>query len=247
MKEPSIEEKSYEVYTELINRLEDVKNAIKKQNYGIAMDILDKPYPEFQITTSTELKEREDRKIKSDIQYAVRCAYGDNSSKTESILAWIDEQKPAYKVKPKFHKGDWIITNKNHIWYVDETPETTSYLYRLINQNGKVEVAEFEVVDKKARLWTIKDAKDGDVLFYDSTCGFTFIYNGINPQGALLYSYLESNDGSPLLKYNIGKPNVGVGYATDKNIYPATKEQRDLLFKKMYEAGYEWDAEKKEH
>lgn len=28
--------------------------------------------------------------------------------------------------------------------------------------------------------------------------------------------------------------------------YPATKEQRDLLFKKMKEAGYEWDAEKKE-
>ena len=27
---------------------------------------------------------------------------------------------------------------------------------------------------------------------------------------------------------------------------PATKEQRDLLFQKMKEAGYEWDAEKKE-
>jgi hypothetical protein len=28
--------------------------------------------------------------------------------------------------------------------------------------------------------------------------------------------------------------------------YPATKEQRDLLFSKMKEAGYEWDAEKRE-
>ena len=28
--------------------------------------------------------------------------------------------------------------------------------------------------------------------------------------------------------------------------YPATKEQRDLLFSKMKEAGYEWDADKKE-
>ena len=27
---------------------------------------------------------------------------------------------------------------------------------------------------------------------------------------------------------------------------PATKEQRDLLFAKMKEAGYEWDADKKE-
>lgn len=28
--------------------------------------------------------------------------------------------------------------------------------------------------------------------------------------------------------------------------YPATKEQRDLLFRKMREAGYQWDADKKE-
>ena len=30
------------------------------------------------------------------------------------------------------------------------------------------------------------------------------------------------------------------------NVHPATKEQHDLLFQKMKEAGYEWDAEKKE-
>lgn len=29
-------------------------------------------------------------------------------------------------------------------------------------------------------------------------------------------------------------------------VYPATKEQRDLLFQKMKEVGYEWDSEKKE-
>ena len=33
---------------------------------------------------------------------------------------------------------------------------------------------------------------------------------------------------------------------TSGEIYPATKEQHDLLFSKMHEAGYEWDAEKKE-
>lgn len=27
---------------------------------------------------------------------------------------------------------------------------------------------------------------------------------------------------------------------------PATKEQRDMLFRKMKEAGYEWNGEKKE-
>jgi lipid II:glycine glycyltransferase (peptidoglycan interpeptide bridge formation enzyme) len=31
-----------------------------------------------------------------------------------------------------------------------------------------------------------------------------------------------------------------------EHYHPANKEQRDTLFAKMEEAGYEWDAEKKE-
>ena len=53
-----------------------------------------------------ELKENEDRKIKSDIQYAVRCAYGDNSSKTESILAWLEKQKTSEEA--------WQYLRENH-------------------------------------------------------------------------------------------------------------------------------------
>ena len=151
-----------------------------------------------------------------------------------------NEQKPADKVEPKFHEGDWIITNKKHVWYVDETPKTTSYLYRLINQYGKVEVAEFEVVDEKARLWTIQDAKDGDVLFTSSTASYeTFIFKSIDERGnAECYFSYDSEDGFREGKYHF------IGRVT--NCKPATKEQRDLLFQKMKEAGYEWDAEKKE-
>ena len=56
MKELTFDD-NYKIYTELINRLEDVKDALKKQNYGIAMDILCKPYPAFQITTSAAFKD----------------------------------------------------------------------------------------------------------------------------------------------------------------------------------------------
>jgi hypothetical protein len=42
----------------------------------------------------------------------------------------------------------------------------------------------------------------------------------------------------------------GQGHTLDKRIcgeiHPATKKQRNLLFQKMNEAGYEWDAENKE-
>ena len=161
----------------------------------------------------------------------------------KSGLEAIKEEKVdnADNVEPKFKVGDWIIFNGLTLYI----KEIVKGYYRTISKGGITNSYDWGI-DNTARLWTIEDAKDGDVLFSDSACGFTFIYDGINPEGALLYSYIESNDGSPLLKYNIGKPNVGIGYATDKHIYPATKEQRDLLFAKMHGEGYEWDAEKKE-
>ncbi len=40
-----------------------------------------------------ELKESEELGIKKNIQYAVRCTYGDNSEKTAKIMAWLDNQE----------------------------------------------------------------------------------------------------------------------------------------------------------
>jgi hypothetical protein len=162
----------------------------------------------------------------------------------ENAISWLEKQgehKPADKVKPKFKVGDWIITNKNHIWYIDETPETTSYLYRLINQYGKAEVAEFEVVDEKARLWTIQDAKDGDVLAVEAIEeNYQYPFVAIYKERGLDFfnSYCS-------IGFNGKFHEADTGHLT-KKIHPATKEQRDLLFQKMKEARYEWDADKKE-
>ena len=152
------------------------------------------------------------------------------------------EQKSADKAEPKFKVGDWIITNKKHIWYVDETPETTSYLYRLINQYGKVEVAEFEVVDKKARLWTIQDAKDGDVLVCEGKHGqeIGIVKKYVGKYGGCdkcfeTYCFVDWDD-----IFRVGE------YMGSRNIHPATKEQRETLMKAMADDGYTFDFEKKE-
>jgi hypothetical protein len=84
-------------------------------------------------------------------------------------------------------------------------------------------------------LWTIQDAKDGDILSQDSI-PFIFkrwddnciAYCGITDFG--LFKVVEDN----------------FSWCNDINVTPATKEQRGLLFQKMKEAGYGWDAEKKE-
>jgi hypothetical protein len=94
--------------------------------------------------------------------------------------------------------------------------------------------------NKYFRLWTIEDAKDGDVL---ADGNLPFIFKKID---ANKYSYaycgISVDDGFKIGESD-GKFDV---WTWMQDIKPATKEQRDLLFQKMKEAGYEWDAEKKE-
>lgn len=86
-------------------------------------------------------------------------------------------------------------------------------------------------------LWSIEEAKDGDIL---ASGGVVFIFKTIH--GVKLYCHCSAfKDGSFFAdSYDL---------LTEKyfgEVYPATKEQRYLLFQKMKEAGYEWDVEKKE-
>lgn len=86
-----------------------------------------------------------------------------------------------------------------------------------------------------SRLWTIQDAKIGDIL--TASDGSIFIYAGL--KGTLAQSYIALLADGDL---NTMKCN----WEEKTSVSPATKEQHDLLFAKMKEAGYEWDADKKE-
>ena len=134
------------------------------------------------------------------------------------------------KNKPKFKVGDWVVSPNGVYWHIDAI------------QNGRYEVTadtgqcgNWSLDTNIYRLWTIQDAKDGDVLAED-TCIF-IIKKLNNDLSAEIYCCLY-DDGDFELNFNLG--------FDDTCTYPATKEQRDLLFAKIKEAGYEWDAEKKE-
>ena len=90
---------------------------------------------------------------------------------------------------------------------------------------------------KNAHLWTIQDAKDGDVLVSGEVI---FIFNKIHDVWTNCHCSLH-RDGS-----FIGEDYDLMTVKYGEEVYPATKEQRNLLFSKMRESGYEWNAEKKE-
>jgi len=128
----------------------------------------------------------------------------------------------------KFKEGDFIVND----YCCGKVVELTEDAYLLDTEQG----IPFSY-EHNARLWDItKDAKDGDVL---ATSAGAFIYNGNNGGGSCPGSYCGID--------TLGKFRTGVKHHwTGKKVTPATKEQRDLLFAKMKEAGYKWDAEKKE-
>jgi hypothetical protein len=80
--------------------------------------------------------------------------------------------------------------------------------------------------------------KVGDVLISEND--YPFIYAGNHIYTKYLTAYCGiTNDG----EFKISDKTE---LWTNDNVKPATKEQRDLLFSKMREAGYEWDENKKE-
>ena len=147
------------------------------------------------------------------------------------------EEKPVGKVEPKFHSGEWI-TNGDYTWKIIDVKPLD---YILQSQDGNIVDDTISHVDEQFNLWTIQDAKPGDVLAYgdnpnDCHVEVTMIFKSVRNEKSAFTHFHFFDD----------KFRVNDWCDCGKNAHPATKEQRDFLFQKMKDAGYDWDAEKKE-
>lgn len=94
--------------------------------------------------------------------------------------------------------------------------------------------------EKLIREWTIKDAKDGDVLACNEEILLFKSYSVL--QGRIsLYCWYNGHTNN-----FHSKEVIDILLTTRNKVCPATKEQRDALMKVMNDAGYEWDSKKKE-
>ena len=189
--------------------------------------------------TFPELKDSEDDRIKKEIidfilrktdTYELR-------KKSNSWLTWIEkqgEQEPIMDI-PKFKVGEWIIFNGLTLL----VNKVIQGYYRTISKDGIYNSYDW-AIDNAARLWTIADAKDGDVLVHSSFMfdDFIFIYNNTSLLQAYCYYYKQINkivieDRSHPCPWNM------------QEVTPATKEQRDALMGAITEAGHLWDSKNK--
>ena len=147
------------------------------------------------------------------------------------------EQKPVDKVEPKFKVGDWCIDNEDGTIFQIVKVLDNTYKYR-INEGKEYSCTHYSL-ELDARLWTISDAKDGDVLAVT-----------MYPEGTWIGIFKEQN-GCTFSTYcflnTVGTFKRGTySHGNGKSIHPATKEQRDKFEKAMADAGYVFDFEKKE-
>ena len=185
-----------------------------------------------------ELKESEDEKIRKEIISILRNAYWtSNRNRFNELVAWLEKQGDKDKT--------YSMSNKDN----ERLRNTTIAFLRDFAEQGyenAVECIDWLEKQDKMHLWTIQDAKDGDVLCCKS--GWTCIFKAVDNHTNTFSSYCFMDSDKNFFS------NGSEGHTLDKEfinaynglIHPATKEQCDTFMKVMNDAGYKWDAEKKE-
>lgn len=215
-----------------------------EKEYKGALERAKKLYEQGTITESLsyvfpQLKKLGDEEARKEIMQLIQGMH-DADPRKERWLAWLEKQgeqnlimakspqlgkqKPANNNELKFKVGDWVVVDgiTQKVTHIQTDGFDTDRAW-----NGK---STF----KDVHLWTIADVKDCDVLV--DVYGNVGIYKSHDDFSWLSYCSLG---------YYGGFQYFTIEHDNEKT-YPATKEQRDLLFQKIHEAGYEWDSETKE-
>jgi hypothetical protein len=150
-----------------------------------------------------------------------------NANTNEGYRQIFEEIFPVLKERTvsKFNEGDWIVNvnngKANQVMAVDEDGDGYT-----LDDDTYFSGSWADMY----RLWTIDDARDGDVLVSHETIVLFSNREGPNLRSHFTYHYLNTqwidvND----LHYS-------------KAYKPATKSEREKLFAIMHDKGYEWDS-----
>ena len=154
-------------------------------------------------------------------------------------------------IEHKFQVGQYITDG-----YVSgQIIEDDCYCYKILDfMGGTNTIIPFTLQDNY-HLWTIKDAKDGDVLALSwledkNLFEKIIIFKKYHNEGVKgLYSMpCVEGYGNTFMNGKMLFTDEKVPYYSKTwtcNLQPATKEQRNLLFQKIEEAGYKWNVESK--
>ena len=149
-------------------------------------------------------------------------------------------------VESTFKVGDWVVrTNGKSFCNGSKFAQIQSI--ELDGEMCYLDTGRW-LYPSEIRHWSIEDAKDGDVLVSLSKM-HPFIFNGHYDEDTdYVYAYCGISDIIKDDSFYFDKyPNEEFKvWDSVENVRPATRDQRNLLFSKMKDSGYEWDSKKKE-
>ena len=239
-----------------MNYEQKYKEALERAKSKIKNDKDHVLYEDDVIEIFPELAESEDERIrKSILEHIQLCS--ESIPNRDIWIAWLEKQGEQKSINDltqqeamdiadtKFKIRDWIVYNRNDhsrkIMQIYDIRDNRYYFNDNIHFSWSVKEC-----DEKSHLWTIKDAKDGDVLRLGDVIAIFKKY--IGQEECICYCSFCDNC------YCSSCVNVGFEIPIENgedNVYgctnttPATQEECDILFQKMREAGYKWNANKK--
>lgn len=155
----------------------------------------------------------------------------------------VENKMSANKVESKFKVGNWYQCTKDFFGKGVTFDKNTAYYCAkegCLQDEYGCHIAIVKDLYDNFKLWTIADAKDGDVLAYvtDEEDLWIMIFWS-------LYEPYEGHVHYHALLVNDEFSDKGTCCICINDLKPATKEQRDILFLKMKEEGYLWDEANK--
>lgn len=128
--------------------------------------------------------------------------------------------------KPKFAIGAYVTDDGETYLHIIGYANNT---YQLETVDGTSSHFRQEFIEKKYRLWSIEDAKEGDVLAARECLVLFKEIDGLNIKCYCTYHFMNT-------------PMFHVDTLQNKRAFcPATRKQQVLFFQKLKEAGYEWN------
>jgi hypothetical protein len=165
----------------------------------------------------------------------------------------VQAELPTGQISNHYEMKDWdlfkIPEKEKANPYDGHTPKDVAKRLRDFLTLDKSIVPKFKDEDKN-HLWTIQDAKEGDVLALNWYEGYDYWEKII-----IFKKYHNEGANSPCVEgYGNTFKNRKLAFHEEvprfsktwtSCLEPATKEQRDLLFQTIKEAGYKWNADEK--
>lgn len=185
------------------------------------------------------LKKNREEKIKKSLVLILKSQrehltdfYSTHDVYEEELVNWIEEQKSSYQ--PKFKVGDLVV---------HDISDGRKVVRQIVNMTNKSYILNgecfntfyFNDLENDYHLWTIEDAKPGDVLAGNECYVIFKEIDGLNIKCFCTYHFMGYN------------PELYIDTLQNKTAFkPATKEQCEALLKAVEKSGHIWDAEKLE-